>query len=435
MRVKGGLSLAFAALVIVLALWLPTSSALAAGGGIGVVRSDWELDFPDDLSFALTMESEQDIAEVRLIYRAKGRDVWSYAYSDFSPGPRTIATLNLSINGSAYVPPGTELEYYYLITDVGGNVHRTDPEVIEIIDQRFQWDRTKVDSLLLLHHDLSSSKVAAATQEIEAALDRIRGLLGVETGRPMKGVIYNSNAEARDAFPWHSQTISDAQVFGGFAFPPLGVFVGVGFGTRIISHEAAHILLEQALGERALPLPAWLDEGFANYVEPGSYHPSGRSLGSRGLPLRAMTTVSGTPRSIVTFYEKAGSVVFYLIEEFGADSFRRLIGELAQGRAIDDALVSTYGFDTSQLEARWVDDGAGSPGPKPRRSPSGGTPWASFSSLVMGALAVVVSLYVVFRYFVRRLRPAQAPEEGLQPWEDPDWEDPDVVDDWGEETR
>ena len=121
----------------------------------------------------------------------------------------------MTVAGSSYLPPGTLIEYYYAITDARGNVHRTEAKSVEYIDQRFEWDRTQVDSLLLLHHGLSNSRVAAVVREVEAALTQIRGLLQIEEGRPMRGVIYNSNSEARDALPHQSQTITDSQVFGG----------------------------------------------------------------------------------------------------------------------------------------------------------------------------------------------------------------------------
>ena len=239
----------------------------------------------------------------------------------------------------------------------------------------------------------------------------------------MRGVIYNSNAEAQNAFPRQSQTLTDSQVFGGFAFSTSGVFVGIGFRTGIISHEAAHLLFRQALGPKALPVPAWLDEGFSGYVEPGSTPFSGQSLSSRGLSLRAMSRVSGTPRDIGTFYRKAESVVAYMIEEFGVASFQRLVSNLAEGRTTDEALVAAYGLDTTELEARWATEDRRPAAPAPG-SPSRGSPWASFSTFVLGALAVVVSIAVVFRYVLDKLRPAHGPEEGLQPWEDPDLFDP-----------
>lgn len=405
------------------------SSAAATGGGIEVVEDDRRADFPTELSFTMTAESVEDIVEVQLLYRTAGSQVWSYAYADVIPGKRVTSNLDLIVAGSAYLPPGVDVEYYYIITDAQGNTHTTEIKSVEYLDGRYQWDHTQVGSLTLLYHGLSKSRVEAVSREVEEALSQIRSLLKLDNPEPIRGVIYNRRSEAQNAFPRQSQTITDARFFGGFAFPSNSIFVGVGFQTRIITHEAAHLLLDQAVGPNALPVPSWLDEGFAGYVEPRSRTFSGRSLSNQGLPLRAMTRISGTPQSIGTFYRKAESVVAYMIQEFGTEAFQLLVGGLAQGRTMDQALTQAYGFDLSGLETRWSTDDGPPTAPAPG-SRSFGSPWASFSSVVIGGLAVVVMATWAIRFVMRKLRPEYPQgydsEEGLQPWEDPDlmdWED------------
>ena len=403
----------------VLALGILAVPAQAFGGGIKVLEDSREVEFPDGFSFTLAAQGDEDIVEVQLLYRIVGSDVWSYAYPDFNPATRVATKLNLRIGGSVYLPPGAELEYYYIIRDAQGNVHQTDAKLVEYSDNRFQWEREQVGELVLLHHGISQSKVDSVSREVEEALDHLSSLLKLDAVRPIKGVIYNSDAEARPAFPNQSETITEAHVFAGFAFPSSGVFVGVGFRPRIIVHEAAHLLLEQALGPDALPVPAWLDEGFASYVEPDSTPYSGRSLSSRGLPLQSMTSISGTPRSIATFYNKAESVVAFLIGRYGVESFQQFLAEISQGRTVETALQQTYRFGVSELDARWASNAQGPPAPAPG-SPTTGSPWVNFSGLVLGGLALAVSVAVVFRYAVGRLRTVGNPEDRLQPWEDPD---------------
>ena len=416
-------------LAAVLALFLLATPAQAAGGGVRVLDSRAEADFPDGISFTLTAEGEAEIVEVRLFYRTLDDGVWSYAYSSFSAGRHVTASFRLSIGGANYLPPGAVLEYYYVIRDAESNVYETSPTVIEYTDDRFQWKQTQAGPLLLLYHDLSRSKVEAVTREVEDRLDHIFSLLQIETGRPIKGIIYNRHSEADDAFPRQSRTTDELHVFGGFAFSATGVFVGIGFQPRIIVHEAAHLLLNQAVGPNALPLPSWLDEGFASYVEPGTTPYSGKSLSSRGLPLRAMTRVSGTPQAITTFYQKAESVVAYLIDEYGVEPFQQFVGELGQGGTTEQALLTAYGFGINGLEDLWAVDAKRPPAPAPG-SPPRGSLWVNFSSLVIGGLAVAVALVTGMRLAIRRLRPREDTGEGLQPWEDPDLLDPNDEDDY-----
>lgn len=420
-----------AAMMVVAIFWPWRSPAAAMGGGIEVVEDDRQVDFPSEFSFTMTAESTEDIVEVQLLYRTVGSDVWSYAYAELIPGKRVTSNLDLAVAGSAYLPPGVDVEYYYVITDALGNSHTTDIQSVEYLDDRFQWERTQVDSLTLLHHDLPRSRVKTVSRQVGEAMSHIRELLQLENPEPMRGVLYNRSSEAINAFPRQSQTITDARVFGGFAFPPSKIFVGIGFQTRLITHEVAHLLLDQAVGPNALPVPSWLDEGFAGYVEPGSRAFSGQSLRNRGLPLSFMSRISGTPQSIGSFYQKAESVVAYMIQEFGIDSFQRLIRDLSRGNTVNQALIQVYGFDISGLENRWGQDEGPPTAPPPGRR-NQGTPWASFSSIVIGGLAIVVVAAWMMKFVMRKLRPEYPqgydPEEGLQPWEEPDpidWEEED----------
>ena len=413
------LVVALAVVSAVAASWAPAQPVQAADGSIEVLSESRSVKFPNDLSFSLTAQGNADIVEIRFLHRLLGSSVWSYAYPDFSPGPRVHASLSISVAGPDYLPPGAELEYYYILRDAQGNAHRTGLKVIEYADGRYQWERVQIGGLQLLYHQLPQSQIDAASKTVEARLAYVFELLDLDSFSPVKGVIYNNRAEARQAFPHISKTIAEAQVFGGYAFPSSGVFLAIGFRPRIIVHETAHLLLDQALGRYALPLPAWLNEGFASYVEPGSRPGSGTRLSSGSLPLSSMNSVSGTPDEIPAFYRKAESVVSFMINTFGVERFQHLLHELSQGRPVEEAMTEAYGFGVSALDSRWSSDGGEAASSQPG-SRWLGFPWVNFSGLVLGALAIVVSTAVAARFLVRRLRSTENPEDRLQPWEDPD---------------
>ena len=192
----------------------------------------------------------------------------------------------------------------------------------------------------------------------------------------------------------------------------------------------AHLMFGQALGNRALPTPSWLDEGFASYMDPSSRVYSGESLNSRTNSLRAMNTVTGTPHAIGAFYQKSLSVVAFLIDEFGETNFQQFVASLGRGNTVDTSLMNVYGFDIDGLDSRWAGEapGARAPAPSaPRRSnPGSGAPSAIlfFNSWLLGGLVLLVFAVVSIRFVASKLRPARDAEEGLQPWEDPDqWND------------
>ncbi len=344
----------FAAVLLVALVALAPSGAKAAGGAIQVLDMRQQVNFPNGVGLTLTAESDTDIVEVRVYFRAAGSSQWGYAYADFKPGSLVTATRSIPVSEAAYLAPGVDVEYYYLIRDAHGAVLKTERSTIEYLDGRFDWQRINIGPLELVYHDIGEERVAAAARALYQDLQRVTDLLQHEPRNGFKGVIYNSYTDANAVFPVQSQTTTDHGTFAGYAFPEQGVFVGQGLDRRIIVHESTHLLFREALGDNALDAPAWLDEGLATYSEPNVRIRSSRDLYGRTPRLSGMNRVSGTPRTIPLFYQKSVSVVAYLVEQYGKDSFRRMLAELRKGRVIEDALLNVYGFDVDGLEDRWA---------------------------------------------------------------------------------
>ena len=417
---------------VFLIFMLSASSLSAAGGDIEVVSTGEEVSFPGNVDLSVTAEGDADIVEVRLFYRTVGGQVWAYAYPDFVPANQVTASLNLTGEVSTYLPPGTEVEYYYEITDAQGNVLRTEPTVVEYEDTRFDWEEVKVGPLTLRYYDQSDLRVRGVVRSLEADLARLQRVLQLDQTEEIKGVIYSRRSHTLEAFPQQSRTTTEQQTFQGFAFPESRLFLGLGMDRGLIVHESAHLLFDQAMGESALPTPAWLDEGFASYMDPSVKIFSGGSLNDRTNPLRAMNTVTGTPHSIGTFYQKSLSVVAFMIDEFGETSFQRFISQLGNGSTMDAALTSVYGLDLDGLDTRWAGEPSGGREPAPsspgtfRPEPDSPSLFLFFNSWLLGGLVLLVLAAVSIQYVATKLRPDPYPEEGLQPWEDPDlWDDDD----------
>ena len=417
---------------VFLVLMLSASSLYAAGGDIEVVATGEDVKFPGNVDLSVTAEGDAGIVEVRLFYRTVGSQIWAYAYPDFVPANRITASLNLTGEVSTYLPPGTEVEYYYEITDAQGNVLRTEPTVVEYEDTRFDWEEVKVGPLTLRYYDQSDLRVRGVVRSLEADLARLQRVLQLEQADEIKGVIYSRRSHTLDAFPQQSRTTTEQQTFQGFAFPEQNLFLGLGMDRGLIVHESAHLLLGQALSDRRLTTPAWFDEGFASYMDPSVKIFSGGSLNDRTNPLRAMNTVTGTPHSIGTFYQKSLSVVAFMVDEFGEASFQQFIAQLGNDAPVDAALTSVYGLDVDGLDARWAGLPSGGREPAPpspgtfRPAPDTPSPILLFNSWLLGGLMLLVLAALFIQYVASKLRPAPYPEEGLQPWEDPDlWDDDD----------
>ena len=365
-----GLSVRLSALLAVLALLLSAflvggglaaAGVSAAGGEIRVVQTSQQVNFPSGVGLSITVESDAEIDEVRVYYRAAGSRQWGYAYADFDPGTRVVATQSVPVREATYIAPGADVEYYFQIRDVAGNVFETDRAVVEYLDGRFDWKRINVGPLELVYHDIRESRIEDYARVLREDLARVQELLQLEQARDFKGVIYNSYDDANAAFPVTSQTTTDHGTFAGYAFPEQRVFVGQGLDRRVIVHESTHLMFRDALGPRNVEVPAWLNEGFATYMEPDVRVRGSSNLYLRTPHLKAMRALTGTPETIPLFYQKSVSVVAHLIEEYGEDKFRQFLGEIGGGTPSEVALVSVYGFDDHGLDSSW----AGLPIPPP----------------------------------------------------------------------
>ncbi len=443
-----------ATLLLALLLLGAVSPAGAAGGDVEVVSDDARTRFPEGVSFSVAAEGSSDIVEVKLNFRNAHGGPWSYAYLDVAPSPSVETAFTLGSGGDVYIPPEAEIEYFYTIRDADGAATRTPRRTVFYSDNRFRWESITVGPLVLLHHDQPRGRARALEEGLRRSIPRVQDLLGVSPERPMRGVIYNSGAEAAQAFPHLSDTIDASGVFQGFAFSEWNLFTGIGLSEDLIVHEAAHLLLHEATKDSLRGVPTWFNEGFAGYVEPGSRpYPALFLERSRpsAMPLRAMGSVPGRREEIGFFYRKSESVVGHLIETHGEDRFRGLLARVNARQPFDDALYETYGFDLDGLEREWLGLPPGSrenvqaPAPQPpagesdspgseapRPTPLALTPEAGgsgegqrgagapdadavlfprFESLILGGavLAFVVAVGIRFLYRGLARRPPQGP--------------------------
>ena len=322
------------------------------------------------------------------------------------------------------------MEFQYIISDSAGNTLTSKLTTFEYNDTRFDWDKTQIGPLQLVHHDIRQYNVDRVTSRITPAIQRLNDLLEIKNGKKIKGIIYNRRSETQEAFPFQSQAISDARVFQGFAFPNHRIFVGVGLDPRLIIHETTHLMMAQSLGERAQPLPAWLDEGFASFMEPDPHQTDSIRVHDMSMPLRSMTIVSGTPSRISAFYQKSESIVDFLVQSQGEGDFQEFLAELRNGRTVDQALTTVYGFDIDGLDARWTESYMGGQreseqvdwsqndvhsGPS-RKSPTRPSPFLFFDAWVFGGLALLVLALWGSKIVMGRLRPKAHSEEESFNW-------------------
>ena len=378
-------------------LWA-SAPVLQAQESIRVLSMSQEVNFPKEVLFTLDAEGDTEIRQVTLFYYILGARSQVYGYPTFDPGRTIKAHFSLKTEGGAYIPPGVEIEYYYLIEDATGRELETRHVSFTYLDTRFKWRELAQDPFILVWHDRSEGEVRRVAEAVSQRLEEVSSTLGLELKHRVKAIILNSSRESDEAFPFQSETITREHVFGGFAYPRYNLFLLNGMGQDTMIHELTHLLLHQGKESPLAILPAWLDEGLAMYFESSS---GGRGLalaraarGDRLIPLAAMSAVPGRPGNISTFYAQSQSIVRYLMNTYGHEKMRHFLSAINEGQPFSQAMQDVYSFGPAQLEKEWHDR----VGTKARSL----TSQEISSLLIVGSVALVIMILFLKRVAFRR---------------------------------
>jgi hypothetical protein len=137
-----------------------------------------------------------------------------------------------------------------------------------------------------------------------------------------------------------------------------------GFLGSVLPHEITHLVFRDFVGFEG-DVPLWLNEGVAQWEESSKREASTRLTKgllnqNRLMSLEQLTRLDirkvDDSGKAVEFYAQAASLVGYLIREHGSERFRKLCGQLRDGKDLNDALRFTYS-DTvpsmKELESAW----------------------------------------------------------------------------------
>lgn len=146
---------------------------------------------------------------------------------------------------------------------------------------------------------------------------------------------------------------------GRIKVPAQGALTDQAWLTRVLRHEFVHALLHQRMGGRLGAVPTWLNEGLAMQLA-GDPWPDIDQL-VRGqvtlIPLNYLEgSWGGLPANAATVaYLEGNSATLYLIDRFGMEKVREIIGLLANGQPIAAAVQDRLFIPYDQFQRRWID--------------------------------------------------------------------------------
>ena len=334
------------------------------GGDIEVLDGGAESQFPDGVRFFVTARSSEDIEEIRVFFTVVGRSGPSaYRILEFEPGKEVTGESVLrSAGGAAFIPPGTELNYSFEVRDKSGAVFRTPDQEFIYSDNRFDWLTVSSDLITVFYYgEYVEQRAQTVLEAAEEAFDIMVPVLGIEPTEPLRIVSYNNYRHMSAALPFRAQAVREGLQTQGMAFTPERVLLVHGFDPTVrgtVSHEFVHLLVAEAAGAGYSRVPAWLNEGLAEYgnIDPTDDYASALRYGiytRRIKPLWFQHTFGGTPDDIIIAYGQGRSVVQYMISMYGEDSIAELFAAIRETLDFNEALQQVYGVDEHGLDSLW----------------------------------------------------------------------------------
>lgn len=413
--VKSGLL----SLIIGVLLSFSAAPPVANAEDIKVSLDEAQNKFPNEILFRLRATGPADIIAVTLLYRTKDGDALSRAPADVQKGKSVTAEYSLNTK-KTYLPPGTELTYYWEIEDTAGTKLKTELRQFTYDDTRFTWHKVSRDGLSIYYYKGTEAFADGLANVATDAIQRLSNQIGISYDKPMKIWVYDSKQDMSDALPkrsdaYEAQTTTLGVRLSAEVMLLLGSHPDV---KETLAHELSHMVVHQATDNPYGDIPSWLDEGLAMYAEGNlsASHANALAAAVKAnnlLSIRQLTSYSGDASAVTLYYAESYSVVKFLIDTYGRDKIRELLGVFKEGSAYDAALKKVYQFDQDGLDAKWRESlgapprsaqsstrSTGTPQPKPTLAPLGSeTPSGRLPTvgiLAVGCSAAVVVLGVGF---------------------------------------
>ena len=376
--------------------------ALLAAGGQGVsadtevVSSSVTSEYPEGIRLKVEVKSDVEITEIELRARVgqraigqvdqlckdTGASAEDWRCEDLEPGTSVKAELFWRTAYTAsYIPPGVIIRYSFAIRDAEGGVLETEPEEFVYLSTEFEWEEITKGPVTVAFHGPVQSRAETILDSILETIEKMEPAMGIEIVDPIRVTVFNNQVEMIEAQQRRSGATTRQTATLGQASTEEGVLIMIADRNSIgtASHEVMHILIHRAGDSPFRNVPAWLDEGLAEYgnIDVGYEYDLALEFAVETgilLPFMYMQTPPSEPEQLIIFYGQGKSIARMMIQRWGHAKMAELLAHHKESGNIERAIKDVYGITLIELENQWRDlidaepfspDEAGSAKPTP----------------------------------------------------------------------
>jgi hypothetical protein len=327
-----------------------------------VTHSSAVIDFPLSLNFAAQVSSQSDIADIRLRYRVEQMSfasVTSEAFIKFVPSTSVKAGYMLDMRKFGGLPPGTNLDFWWLVKNAGGAVLETQPAHYQVTDNRYKWQKLSEGKIDLFWYNGDAAFAQALMSAAQQSLVKMASDTGASPAKTIAIYIYNGPQDLQGSLIYPNEWT------GGVALTSYNI-VAIGitpdyldWGQGAMAHELTHIVINQVVFNPYSGLPVWLNEGLAMYSEGALSSqftaPLAKAVSEGNLiSVRSISSpFSADSAKANLSYAESDSLVEFLVKGYGPGKMLELLNTFQQGSTYDGAFQKVYGFNLDGLETRW----------------------------------------------------------------------------------
>ena len=148
------------------------------------------------------------------------------------------------------------------------------------------------------------------------------------------------------------------RILGRIQIPTQGALTDRAWLTRVLRHEFVHALLHQRMEGQVNGLPTWLNEGLAMQLA-GDRWPDLDQVIQGEITVVPLSSLEGSwmplpANAAAVAYLEGNSATRYLIDRYGMQKVREIIGQLAMGQPIDVAIKDRLFISYEEFQRRWV---------------------------------------------------------------------------------
>jgi hypothetical protein len=309
-----------------------------------------QIDFPYHIYLELEATAQNKITEVVFYYTFNGQQTIIYGKPSFEPSKNVQTRHKINTSKANYLPPGLIITWHCLITDSQGNTIETKKQTFPYLNPELNWEKLESENFNLYWHDGNKNMISKVASQTNILLNKSKKIFDLTVHPKINVVVINND---RKSMPPISHKAASTHLYAGFAFPEYQTAVINTARIELLTHELIHIYLDQKVGIYKPFVPAWLNEGLANYLATGQSTLKPIDESEDWFKLQNMHNVPGRPQDVHKFYYQSEKVVAYLIESYGYKKMNMLLEELSGGQKIDEAMLKSYGFSVSQANSLW----------------------------------------------------------------------------------